>query len=368
MRLEGASRDQLRSIIGPFDATEAGISILIEDLDGAVVASAGVVAADDASKDVRQEIAVAGEVIGRVVGRGVVGSPLIEAIVASVAASVGALAGGPQIANARLEAELALARKIQRSFVPLIPPDIPGYELATHYEAAREVGGDFFDVFRIRGRSGRLAITIADVTGKGIAAALLMAFTRPLLHAAVDHAATPGNALERTNQILVQERRSSLFITALCAFVDLRRGALRLANAGHEPPLLVPAGDGPIAWLEASGPLLGAFARLDLAECSIALAPGDLVLLYTDGVTDTQAPSGERFGDERLVDAVRASRGRTAAQVVAAVRDAYHEFQGEMPAADDVTIVAIRRNPPRSRPRVGCRGSDVILRPATFAD
>jgi serine phosphatase RsbU (regulator of sigma subunit) len=357
--LDGAAVERLRAIVGPFGGTDAGISISIEDADGIVLASAGVVATDAGLIETRHQITVGADVIGRVVGRGTVDRGLLEAIAGSVAAGVEAFAeasvAGEDAARAseadghRLEAELALGRRIQRSFVPLIPPDIEGYEVASHYEAAREVGGDFFDVFRIRGRSGHLAICIADVTGKGIAAALLMAFARPLLHSAIEHVRTPGEALERTNRILVEERRSALFITALCAFVELRSGVLRLANAGHEPPLVVPAGDGPIAWLEGSGPLLGAFATLDLAECSVTLAPGDLVLLYTDGVTDARAASGERFGDDRLVEALSASRGGAAAEVVDAVCDAYHRFQGAMPAADDVTIVAIRRNPRPAR-------------------
>ena len=203
----------------------------------------------------RREIVVADRVVGRVDGQGTVARALLAAIVDSVATTAGALlesavadrdaaAGESEASLHRIEAELALGRQIQRSFVPLIPPDLPGYEVASQYEAAREVGGDFFDVFRIRGRPGRLAVCIADVTGKGIAAALLMAFARPLLHAAIDHARTPADALERTNRILVEERRSSLFITALCATIDMRAGALRLASAGHEPPLLVRSGDG----------------------------------------------------------------------------------------------------------------------------
>jgi sigma-B regulation protein RsbU (phosphoserine phosphatase) len=348
MRLDVPATSRLTSIIAPFAADGAGISIVIEDVDGLILASAGVPGALGPRRVVRHEIAAGGLVVGHVVGSGTVARPLVEAVVASVAAAAGALAeatsaGAP--GTERFEAELALARRIQRSFVPLIPPDIPGYEVAEHYEAAREVGGDFFDVFRVRGRGDRLAICIADVTGKGIAAALLMAFARPLLHSAIDNAPTLVDALERTNRILVQERRSGLFLTALCAVVELRRGVLRLANAGHEPPLHIPAGDGPIAWLDATGPLLGAFGRLDLVESSIALAPGELVLFYTDGVTDAQATTGERFGDQRLLDAIETTRGGTAAQVVAAVRDAYHGFQAEMPAADDVTIVAIRRAP-----------------------
>ncbi len=366
MRLEDVAAERLSSIIEPFDLAGAGISIVIEDIDGRVFASAGTVVADRESADAGCEIVVAGEVIGRVVGNGLIDPSLIEAIVASVAASAAALVeaattrGGMttvdearHAAEDRLDAELALARRIQRSFVSLVPPDVPGYELAGQYAAAREVGGDFFDVFRTRRQNGRLAITIADVTGKGIAAALLMAFVRPLLHSAVDNAATPADALERVNRILVEERRAALFVTALCAVVVLRGGVLRLANAGHEPPLHVPAGDGPVVSLEGSGPLLGVFPRLELVESSIVMAPGDLVLCYTDGVTDAQASNGERFGDERLFDVLHRSRGGTAAAVASAVFDACHRFQGAMPAADDIAIVAIRRDPrpPRRRRR-----------------
>jgi serine phosphatase RsbU (regulator of sigma subunit) len=251
--------------------------------------------------------------------------------------------------GSRLEAELALAHRIQRSLVPLTAPNIPGYEIASHYEAAREVGGDFFDVFKLRGRSSRWAIVIADVTGKGIAAALLMAFARPLLRAAIDHTAAPVEALERTNRILVEERRSALFITALCGIVEIRTGRLRVGNAGHEPPLIVPAGDGPIRWLTGSGPLLGAFRTLDLTECVTELDKGDLVVFYTDGVTDARAVSGERFGDDRLVALVEAHRPKPAAEIVAALSAAVREHQTGMPPADDVTILAIRRLAPGRR-------------------
>ncbi len=360
MELDREADERLRSIVGPFGAAGSGVAISVQDIDGRIVAAAGAVP-DRGWVTARRDIVVADLVIGRVDGRGMIGRSLLMAIVESVATTVGALLGPAVVRHDaalaaeadkhRIEAELALGRRIQRSFVPLIPPDLPGYEVASHYEAAREVGGDFFDVFRIRGRAGRLAICIADVTGKGIAAALLMAFARPLLHAAVDHARTPGDALERTNRILVEERRSALFITALCATIDLRAGTMRLANAGHEPPLLIRRGEDPV-WLEAAGPLLGAYRRLDLVESSIVLAPGDLVLLYTDGVTDAQASNGERFGDARMLAAVRSASGQAAADVVDAVCDAYHGFQGAMPAADDVTMVAIRRLPrrPRARP------------------
>ncbi len=360
MDLDRLGIERLRSLLEPFDGEapgaldRPGVALAIEDHSGHVLVTSGG-EVDRAAITVRSTIEIAGEPIGQVVARGIADRRLLEAIAGSIGAAVAALAelSGERLAMAddaaaavvRLDAELALGRRIQRSLVPLVPATISGYEIATHYEAAREVGGDFFDVFRIRGQAGRLAICIADVSGKGIAAALLMAFVRPLLRAAVDHVRSPARALEQTNRILVDERRSALFITALCATVELRGGILRLANAGHEPPLLVPADGGPIAWLEGSGPLLGAFAQLDLAERVVTLARGDLVLLYTDGVTDAQAPSGLRFGDHRLIEALETARGGSAADAVEAVCDAYHRFQADQPNADDVAIVALRRAP-----------------------
>jgi phosphoserine phosphatase RsbU/P len=342
----------LRRIVEPFDGL-AELAISVEDLDGRVMASSGS-PNETGPVEVARAIEPAGVPIGRVVGHGPHGSDgaLALAVVYSVAASIGALAetlADRQLTDAaverrlRLEAELALGRRIQRSLIPLVSPSIPGYAIASHYEAAQEVGGDFFDVFRVRGRNGRLALCVADVTGKGIPAALLMAFARPLLHAAIDNATEPVEALERTNRILVEERRSSLFITALCGVVDLRRGIVRLANAGHEPPLFVPANGGAIASIEGSGPLLGAFHRLDLVERSVVMTPGDLLLLYTDGVTDARAADGRRFGYDRLIEVLDSTRGAPPATIVEAICAACHRFQAGEAMADDITILAIRR-------------------------
>ena len=187
---------------------------------------------------------------------------------------------------------------------------------------------------------------IADVTGKGIAAALMMAFVRPLLHAAIDHTTGPSEALERTNRILVDERRSSLFITALAGRLDLRKGHLRLANAGHEPPLIVRADGSPPTWLDGAGPLVGAFHRLDVPRDHVSSsAPGDLALLYTDGITDARSPAGERFDEWRLLETVEAARGGTAQELVTALADTVCAFQEPSPPVDDITVVAIRRLP-----------------------
>ena len=269
----------------------------------------------------------------------------LAAALAVISVGDGEVAARHAINAHRLDEELAHGRRLQRSFVSLVAPEVPGFDVASHYEAAREVGGDFFDLFRLRRRGRPLSVVIADVTGKGIAAALLMAFSRPLLHAAIDHTTGPAAALERTNRILVDERRSSLFITALCARIDVRTGHLCVANAGHEPPLIVRADGSPIECLLGSGPLIGAFPHLDLPEVGTDLEPGDLVLLYTDGVTDARSADGERFDEWRLFEAVEGVRGGTAREVIDAVAGAVDRFQGPVEPADDITIVAIRRLP-----------------------
>jgi phosphoserine phosphatase RsbU/P len=182
---------------------------------------------------------------------------------------------------------------------------------------------------------------IADVSGKGISAALLMAFVRPVIRAALDRSGTPAAALERTNRILASERRTGLFVTALCGVVDLESGEVTLANAGHEPPILVPA-DGPAREVEGGGPLLGAFERLDLQETRLQLAPGDRLLTYTDGVTDATGQTGERFGDARLFDAIGAA-GHSPDDLVASITQAVGAFRGAAEPADDVALLVVGR-------------------------
>ena len=339
----------VEALVTPFREL-SGVDVSIAGPDGAIVAGTSVEAPPAGALTQAVEIGpLAG---GRISVWGPGAEPGLTR--AFLGALVGALDAGAEIGPParspdqhlrRIDEELALGRRLQRSFVSLVAPDVPGYEVASHYEAAREVGGDFFDLFRRRRRGRPLSIVIADVTGKGIAAALLMAFSRPLLHAAIDQTPGPAAALERTNRILVEERRSSLFITALCARLDLPSGHLAVANAGHEPPLVARADGSPIECLLGAGPLIGAFATLEIPEVTTELARGDLVLFYTDGVTDARDPSGERFEEDRLFAAVESARGGTAQDVVDAVAAAVDRFQGPTEPADDVTIVALRRAP-----------------------
>jgi sigma-B regulation protein RsbU (phosphoserine phosphatase) len=251
--------------------------------------------------------------------------------------------------------ELAKGRRQQRSILSLVPPDIAGYDLASHYAAAREIGGDLFELFQLARRGHPLAIVIADVTGKGLDAALLMAFSRPVMHSALNAANGPADALVRTNRVLVQERRGTLFITAVHAILRPRTGAIRIANAGHESPLLIPADGRPIEPVGDAGVLLGAFGTIEPPEVEITLQPGDRLLFYTDGATDAVGPGGERFGDARLLATLEAARAGSAHDLVAAVREAIDRFTGPAEPADDLTLVAVGRHRPRPRARGGTR-------------
>lgn len=341
--LRPLARDPGRLVVTVEDATDHGIGTPPPD---ALASGARVM----------RDLTLDGAFLGRLVAVGPAATDpsvadAIEAVAVAIEQLVDAERRGPRTAPDRsrtaarsgLAAELALSRAQQRSIVSLLAPDIAGYDLASHYEPAREVGGDFFELFRLRKRGRPLGVVIADVTGKGIAAALLMAFARPVIHAALDASPDPAEALQRTNRILVDELHTALFITALAGRLELSTGQLRLANAGHEPPLLVPGDGRPVSPIEGSGPLLGAFAPLSLTETTTQLDPGDRLVLYTDGVTDSLGPTGARFGRQRLLQAIDANRDGTAHDLVGAIRDAVADFRQSVEPADDVTIVAVGR-------------------------
>jgi phosphoserine phosphatase RsbU/P len=341
--------DRIRQILAPFAGEAPALAIVLEDAGGRVIA-ASTEDARPASPSVTRELRRDGALLGRLIASGeLVGEHVMSATIEALAVGIEQLADVAPDASvaasySSLEADLALGRLQQRTIVSLLAPDVDGYDLASHYEPAREIGGDFFELFRLRRRGHPLGVVIADVAGKGIAAALLMAFARPVIHTALTAASGPADALERTNHILVDELRTALFITALAGRLDVRTGQLRLANAGHEFPLLVPGDGSPIRAVAGCGPLMGAFATLDVNEIDLELMPGDQLVLYTDGVTDSRAPSGERFGKARLIDMIERNRGLTAHELVAAVRDGVAAFRRSMDPVDDVTIVAIGRH------------------------
>ena len=230
-------------------AAAGGAPIALTDTEGRHLAGAPVSA---------EASALPVQVDGRTIGHVVCDPATPAGLAALVGASLEvAITGARDHATRAREAqELEIGRQIQRSLLPRRFPDVPGWRFAADYEPAREVGGDLYDVFRLRAGGDRVVLLIADVTGKGVPAALLMADTKALLHAAADNATGPADALARVNRILAIERRSARFVTAAMAEVDARSGEVRLAIAGHEPPLVIQA-DGLVQQMEAAAPSWG---------------------------------------------------------------------------------------------------------------
>ncbi len=224
-----------------------------------------------------------------------------------------------------------------------------GWEIANDYRPARSIGGDFFDVFPLLDpdRPRHLGIVIADVSGKGIAAAVMMAFVRAVMRSALDRTGDPAGALELTNHILVDERRTGLFVTILAAVLDLDTGRFSFANAGHEPPLLASIDGKEPRWVEGGGPLVGLFGRLDLTLQHVTIEPGERIILYTDGITDAASPGGDRFGEARFKQTIAEScvSDGTAVDTCRAVIQSVLAFQGSASPADDLALLVFRRLP-----------------------
>lgn len=246
-------------------------------------------------------------------------------------------------ARARHERELRTAQRIQVSLMPRSFPDIgPEWQVAARYRAARSIGGDTYDVYPAHpDRTGQLGFGVADVTGKGVTAALLMGFCRAILRSAAWNGTGPADTLARVNHVLARDVRSGLFVTALVAEVTAATGALRWASAGHEPPLLRRA-DGSVTELPAGGTMLGLFPSLETVEHARRLRPGETVVLLTDGVTDASDRHGRRLGDTRVRRALRACDGDAEA-AVEAILAAVDAFAGDTLQADDLTLLALHR-------------------------
>jgi sigma-B regulation protein RsbU (phosphoserine phosphatase) len=243
----------------------------------------------------------------------------------------------------RLEREFQLARQIQETFLPSQLPSAEGWDLSIRWMPARQVGGDFYDVFNLPDE--RIGIVIADVSDKGMPAALYMTVTRTLIRATVREIEKPADVLQKVNSLMMADSESGLFVTAIYAILDTRSGELVYANAGHNLPYVICDQGKRIQQLEGGGISLGAMPEIHLPEHRLRLERGDCLLLYTDGVTDTFSESGEAFGDERLVKTLNQLGDCTSQSIIEEIQNSLHTFRGSAPPSDDVTLVSIRRIP-----------------------
>jgi serine phosphatase RsbU (regulator of sigma subunit) len=250
-----------------------------------------------------------------------------------------------EVLKKSLERDLEIGREIQRSLLPQSLPAIPGWEFAVYYQAARQVGGDFYDFLPLPGTPDRIGLVIADAAGKGVPAALFMTLSRTTIRAAALSHPSPAAALGKANELILNDSHSTLFVTACYATLETGSGRLVFSNAGHNRPLWYRAATGAFEELVARGIVLGSFARIELEEREIDFAPGDLLVLYTDGVTEAMNAERQPFGEERLRAAVAATAGGSAQEVVAAIVDAANSFADNLPQSDDCTLLVVKRCP-----------------------
>jgi len=244
------------------------------------------------------------------------------------------------VVRERLETEVLLARQIQQTFLPDSLPEHPDWELAAHWKTARQVGGDFYDVFDLP--DNKLGLFIADVSDKGMPAALFMALTRTLVRAAVLEIESPADALRRVNDLLVPDTKQGMFVTAVYAVLDKSSGQLTYVNAGHNPPVWV-RNDTSMESLTRTGVALGAAENMQYFQRTIQLEKEDCLLFFTDGLTESYNLEGEFYGDDRLRDALAANHCSSAHELIDIVEKSLLNFVQDMPPADDLTMLVLRR-------------------------
>ena len=239
-----------------------------------------------------------------------------------------------------LRQELNIAQSMQLSILPTSFPCTPRFEVHGQVIPAKEVGGDFYDVYRLE--SGRLGIVIADVSGKGIPAALFMMVCRTLLKGIAIGMDSPGEALTEANKLLCAENRTCMFVTVFYGVFDPRTGAFTYANAGHESPVLRRS-DGTTEALPFTGGVpLGIVDDMEFEERTDTLAPGEFAFLFTDGVTEALNTSEEEFGNERVHDTIAKADPGPAREAVEGLVHTVVQFSGEAEQFDDLTCLVLK--------------------------
>ena len=244
-----------------------------------------------------------------------------------------------QAGAARLEIqdqELQRAREIQESLLPKEIPQLPGFEVASAWQPARAVGGDYFDVLKLG--DNRLAICIADVSGKGVPAALLMANVQASLRASVRDLDSPARVCSIVNRMLCESIAGDKFVTFFCGVLDAGTRTFRYCNAGHPYPILVSSGV--VRTLEQGGAVLGVFPAWTYQDSSLDLSSGDRLLLLTDGITEAEGPNGEEFGMEKVAAFAEAHAANSAARMNQQLLAQVTEFCGAQ-FRDDATLLVL---------------------------
>jgi serine phosphatase RsbU (regulator of sigma subunit) len=248
-----------------------------------------------------------------------------------------------ELARAKLEGELELAARIQADLFPAALPTVEGYDLAARNRPARQCGGDYYDAVPAAGSGPRLLLCVADVSGKGLPAALLMSNMQATLRALAGRATSPIDLADHASALLYAATPPNKYVTAALFDLDPPTGAARYVSAGHVDSLLLRAG-GAAERLGSTGAPLGLLpGGLPYGETAVTMAPGDRLVLFSDGVVEAQNAAGDEFGESRLEAILRAAAGLDAATIVDRVFSAIDHFVGGTPQFDDITLLVLRR-------------------------
>ena len=244
-----------------------------------------------------------------------------------------------------LKNDLTIAKDIQQYILPRVFPPFPEeaerLDIYASMEAAKDIGGDFYDFFRVD--DDHIALTIADVCGKGIPAALFMAVSRTMIRSKGSLCKSPGECLTESNRLMAAYSVDNMFVTVFYAIYNTKTGQMTYCNAGHNPPHLLRA-DGSIKHLPlAKNTIVGVFDDIEFAEETLQLEQGDALVMFTDGVTEAFNPAFEAFGEERLDCILTAQTGQGSQHIIEAVKSAMKEFVDGAEQSDDVTMLVIKR-------------------------
>jgi sigma-B regulation protein RsbU (phosphoserine phosphatase) len=248
-------------------------------------------------------------------------------------------------ARERLEREIEVAQNIQASFLPDACPEFPGWDICAFWRSARQVGGDFYDFIPLRSHDGgeRWGIVVADVSDKGVPAALYMALSRTLLRSVAIGRISPAATLARVNDLILADARSEQFVTVFYGVWEPASGCFTYASAGHNPPVWA-RHDDRLQPLGGQGMALGVMDGVEYREHEIHLQPGDVLVLYTDGLPDAINALEEEFGMARLEAVVQQTRRQSASEIQSALTRAVQAHVGPTEAFDDMTLVVLKRN------------------------
>jgi sigma-B regulation protein RsbU (phosphoserine phosphatase) len=245
------------------------------------------------------------------------------------------------VEKSRLEEEMMLARKIQQTFLPARFPRIEGLDIYANAVPSKHVGGDYFDVLDMGG--GKIVMAVADVAGKGVPAGLLMSMLQASLRTQVtENGLACSKIIDRINRLVYESTDPEQFATFFLCAVDAEQKTMTFCNAGHNFPIVVRK-DGSCELLVDGGLILGVMRNVSFDEGSTLLSEGDMLVCYTDGVTEARAPDDEEYGEDRLMDLVKSLRNESSAQdVIMAVQTSVLEFTRGADQADDMTMLVLK--------------------------